>query len=68
MMVRAPGLVTLDERRISVIALRADAFITSVEDVTTGAAIKAGDPLAILVESVIHNRLRLDLCHGTDGR
>ena len=48
MMVRAPGVVTLDERRISVIALRADAFITSVEDVTTGAAIKAGDPLAML--------------------
>lgn len=48
MVVRAPGVVTLDERRISVIALRADAFITSVEDVTTGAAIKAGDPLAML--------------------
>ncbi len=48
MLVRAPGVVTLDERRISVIALRADAFITSVEDVTTGAAIKEGDPLAML--------------------
>lgn len=48
MVVRAPGVVTLDERRISVIALRADAFITSVGDVTTGAAIKAGDPLAML--------------------
>ena len=46
--VRAPGIVTLDERRISVIALRADAFITSVEDVTTGATIKAGAPLAML--------------------
>ena len=48
MVIRAPGVVTLDERRISVIALRADAFITSVEDVTTGAVIKAGDPLAML--------------------
>ena len=48
MVVRAPGIVTLDERRISVIALRADAFITSVEDVTTGAIIKAGAPLAML--------------------
>ncbi len=48
MVVRAPGIVTLDERRISVIALRADAFITSVEDVTTGAVIKAGAPLAML--------------------
>ena len=48
MVVRAPGVVTLDERRISVIALRADAFITSVADVTTGATIKHGDPLAML--------------------
>ena len=48
MVVRAPGVVTLDERRVSVIALRADAFITSVEDVTTGTTIKAGDPLAML--------------------
>ena len=48
MVVRAPGIVTLDERRISVIALRADAFITSVEDVTTGAIIKAGAPLAMI--------------------
>ncbi len=46
--VRAPGIVTLDERRVSVIALRADAFINSVEDITTGATIKAGEPLAIL--------------------
>lgn len=48
MVVRAPAVVTLDERRISVIALRADAFITSVADVTTGSTIKAGDPLAML--------------------
>ena len=48
MVVRAPGIVTLDERRISVIALRSDTFITLVEDVTTGVAIKAGDPLAML--------------------
>ncbi len=48
MVVRAPGVVTLDERRVSVISLRADAFITSVADVTTGATIKQGDPLAML--------------------
>ena len=48
MVVRAPGVVALDERRISVIALRADAFITSVAEVTTGATIQAGDPLAML--------------------
>jgi len=35
--VRAPGIVALDDRRVSVISLRADAFIEKVEDVTTGA-------------------------------
>ncbi len=33
---RAPGIVALDERRISVISLRADAYIETVADVTTG--------------------------------
>ena len=46
--ITAPGVVTLDERRISVISLRADAFITSVADVTTGARVAAGAPLAML--------------------
>jgi len=46
--VRAPGIVALDERRISVIALRADAFINQVNDVTTGSTIVAGAPLAML--------------------
>jgi Cu(I)/Ag(I) efflux system membrane fusion protein len=46
--VRAPGNVALDERRISVIALRADAFVNQVNDVTTGSAIVAGAPLATL--------------------
>ncbi len=45
---RAPGIVVLDERRISVIALRADAFIETVADVTTGSTIKAGAPLVTL--------------------
>jgi Cu(I)/Ag(I) efflux system membrane fusion protein len=45
---RAPGIVTLDERRVSVISLRADAFIESVADVTTGSTIKAGAPLVTL--------------------
>lgn len=45
---RAPGLVVLDERRISVIALRADAFIETVADVTTGSTIAMGAPLVTL--------------------
>jgi Cu(I)/Ag(I) efflux system membrane fusion protein len=45
---RAPGIVMLDERRVSVISLRADAFIESVADVTTGNRIDAGAPLVTL--------------------
>lgn len=43
-----PGVVTLDERRVRVIALRTDAFVERVADVTTGAPIKAGQPLVTL--------------------
>jgi Cu(I)/Ag(I) efflux system membrane fusion protein len=45
---RAPGIVVLDERRISVISLRADAFIEAVADVTTGSVIAEGAPLVTL--------------------
>lgn len=45
---RAPGIVTLDERRVSVISLRADAFIESVADVTIGSVIAEGAPLVTL--------------------
>jgi membrane fusion protein, copper/silver efflux system len=45
---QAPGIVVLDERRISVITLRADAFIETVADVTTGSTITEGSPLVTL--------------------
>lgn len=48
MTIRAPGIVVLDDRRVSVISLRADAFIETVEDVTTGSMVVAGAPLAML--------------------
>lgn len=43
-----PGVVEHDERKVSVIALRTEAFIENVADVTTGAPIKAGQPLVTL--------------------
>jgi Cu(I)/Ag(I) efflux system membrane fusion protein len=43
--VRVPGTVTLDERLVSVVSTRTDAFVEEVADVTTGARIAAGDPL-----------------------
>lgn len=48
MPVRAPGIVELDERKVSVISLRADAFVEKVEDVTIGTTVIAGAPLAML--------------------
>jgi membrane fusion protein, copper/silver efflux system len=43
--VRAPGTIQLDERRIAVISLRTEAYIESVENVTTGIAVRKGQPL-----------------------
>ena len=43
--VRASGSVQLDERRLSVIALRFDAYIDKVEDITTGTLVRQGQPL-----------------------
>lgn len=43
--VRAPGTIQLDERRISVISMRTESFIQRVANVTTGSAVKKGQPL-----------------------
>lgn len=43
--VRAPGTIQLDERRVSVISLRTEAFVDRVEDVTTGSAVRKGQAL-----------------------
>jgi Cu(I)/Ag(I) efflux system membrane fusion protein len=43
--VRVPGTVTLDERRVTVVATRSDAFVDHVENVTTGDRVRKGQPL-----------------------
>jgi Cu(I)/Ag(I) efflux system membrane fusion protein len=43
--VRAPGTIALDERRISVISMRSETFVLKVADVTTGAHVVKGQPL-----------------------
>ncbi len=43
--VRASGTVQLDEQRQSVIALRFDAYIEAIENVTTGSVVRKGQPL-----------------------
>lgn len=43
--VRVPGTVKLDERRVSVVSMRADSFIERVENVTTGDRVRKGQRL-----------------------
>ena len=43
--VRAAGTVQIDEGRKSVIALRFDAYVDKVENVTTGTVVRQGQPL-----------------------
>jgi membrane fusion protein, copper/silver efflux system len=43
--VRAPGIVDEDERRKSVVSLRFEGFIDTVENVTTGTHVHKGQPL-----------------------
>jgi Cu(I)/Ag(I) efflux system membrane fusion protein len=43
--IRAPGIVQEDERRVSVIALRFEGFVESVANVTTGDHVHKGEPL-----------------------
>ncbi|MDB5660463.1 MAG: efflux transporter periplasmic adaptor subunit [Cypionkella sp.] len=46
--IMVPSVVEHDERRVSVISLRTEAFVEKVADVTTGAPIRAGQPLVTL--------------------
>jgi len=43
--VNVPGTVVLDERRVSVVSIRTEAFIEEVADVTSGSTIAQGKPL-----------------------
>lgn len=47
-LIRVPGTVRLDERRIAVVATRSDAFINEVADVTTGDRVTKGQVLVRL--------------------
>jgi len=51
--VRAPGTIQLDERRISVISVRTESFIDTVENVTTGTEVRSGQPLLRLYSPLI---------------
>jgi Cu(I)/Ag(I) efflux system membrane fusion protein len=43
--IRAPGTIQLDERRISVVAMRSESFVLNVANVTTGSHVTKGQRL-----------------------
>ena len=43
--IRAPGIIQLDERRVSVISMRSESFVLKVANVTTGSHVVKGQPL-----------------------
>ncbi|MBR0778210.1 efflux RND transporter periplasmic adaptor subunit [Bradyrhizobium diazoefficiens] len=51
--IKVPGTIQLDERRVSVIAMRAESFVQKVADVTTGTRVKAGQPLMEIYSSAV---------------
>jgi Cu(I)/Ag(I) efflux system membrane fusion protein len=51
--VRAPGTIQLDERRVSVISMRAESWVQKVSNVTTGSAVKKGQPLMEIYSAAI---------------
>lgn len=51
--VKAPGTIQLDERRVSVIAMRAESFVQKVADVTTGTRVRAGQPLMEIYSAAV---------------
>ena len=46
--VYAPGIVQADEHRQSVVALRFDAFLEGLEQITTGSKVRKGEPLMLV--------------------
>src|SRR5260370_21272621 len=43
-MIRAPGTIQLDERRVSVISMRSESFVLKVAHVTTGSHVVKSQP------------------------
>lgn len=52
-LVRAPGTIQLDERRVSVIAMRTESYVYKVANVTTGSRVTKGQPLMDIYSPVV---------------
>jgi membrane fusion protein, copper/silver efflux system len=58
--IHAPGVVELDERRVTVVAPRFDGFIDTVGPVTSGAHVRKGDPLmTVFGQELLNQAARL---------
>ena len=73
-MIRAPGTIQLDERRVSVIAMRSEGFVQKVADVTTGTHVDKGQPLMEVYSPAVssaaaeyHRRRSTSKTTGGDG-
>src|SRR5664279_3782173 len=51
--IRAPGTIQLDERRISVISMRSESWVQKVANVTTGTRVSKGQPLMEIYSPLI---------------
>jgi Cu(I)/Ag(I) efflux system membrane fusion protein len=51
--IRAPGTIQLDERRVSVISMRSESFVLKVANVTTGSHVVKGQPLMEVYSSAV---------------
>src|SRR6185312_7421862 len=58
--IHAPGVVEIDERRVSVVAPRFDGFIETVGAVTSGTHVKKGEPLmTVFGQELLNQAARL---------
>jgi Cu(I)/Ag(I) efflux system membrane fusion protein len=58
--IHAPGVIELDERRITVVAPRFDGFIDTVGPVTSGTHVRKGDPLmTVFGQELLNQAARL---------
>jgi|JRHI01.1.fsa_nt_gi Cu(I)/Ag(I) efflux system membrane fusion protein len=65
--IHAPGVVAIDERRITVVAPRFDGFIDKVGPVTSGTHVRKGEPLMTVFGQELLNQAARLLVEGYSG-
>jgi Cu(I)/Ag(I) efflux system membrane fusion protein len=66
--IHAPGVVEIDERRVTVVAPRFDGFIDTVGPVTSGSHVRKGDPLMTVFGQDLLNQAARLLVEQYSGR